>query len=102
MYMYRRNRCLSFELFFALANRRASPAHDGIVRSSIPYGAYLLAVTFASRSVRGSRLSGIGYANVSFCVVVAAAGGCSACGANVRYSSFHLGGRLAVPVRFGM
>ena len=67
MYMYVRKCRRSFDFFPALASRRASDAHDGIVKSSISYGAYLLEVTFACRNFLGSRLSGIGYTNWSFC-----------------------------------
>lgn len=60
MYMYCLNRLRSF-FRDESPNRRASPTHDGIVRSFIPYGANFDDVPFPSRIDFGSCLSGIGY-----------------------------------------
>src|SRR6266851_5712671 len=60
IYIYCLNRLRSFFLDGS-PNRRASPIHDGIVRSSISYGAYFDEVAFPSRRDFGSRSSGIGY-----------------------------------------
>ena len=125
--MYRRKRFLSFT-FFVRPSRRASRSQDGIVRSSILYGAYLLFVLVAFRSDLGRCFSGIGYdhppppllffpltlsassssssppLSVSVAVPEFArcdAGGCNFEGANVRYSSFHFGGCFAVPFSSG-
>ena len=60
MYIYCLNRLRSFFLDES-PSRRPSPTHDGIVKSSIRYGANLDDVTFPSRRDFGSCLSGIGY-----------------------------------------
>lgn len=75
MYIY----CLKrFRSFFhdGSPNRRASPTHDGIVKSSISYGANLDEVTFPSRRDLGSCLSGIGYRKSSVSLI--SSPGCSA------------------------
>ena len=69
-------------------NRRASPTHDGIVKSSISYGANLDDVTFPSRRDLGSCSSGIGYRKSS---VSSPSLGCSAPSRCVKYSNLNFG-----------
>lgn len=76
MYINRRNRRLSFSCF-SFPSRCANSLHEGIVRSSIPYGAYFELVTFFFRSDRGSSDSGTGYRKSFPATDV---GGCSALG----------------------
>lgn len=87
MYMYRLNRLRSF-FRDGSPNRRASPTHEGIVRSSIPYGVNLDEVAFPSRIDFGSCLSGIGYRNDSLLVP---SSGRSASNLCVKYSSLNFG-----------
>jgi len=63
IYMY----CLNFLRSFLLSlspNSRANSIHEGIVKSRIPYGVYLLSVAVRFRSVCGSLRGGIGYWNL--------------------------------------